>query len=258
MLDYSTSPMTLAKRVWFNELISHLITIGKDKYQIASEINISAQRLTNILNGSDAVSDKIIEKLVATYDLGPIEISTKSHIIAKTEATPKERIIDRFDRYLIISGISDGQATANAHFEAEELKKARQPENDLSKKQVKVLLNIFKDINEEWLIKGTGDMRNSNALAIKNSREPMGRILDLLNEEGVSLEDFAMAANSYTFLFNNALKYPIDSRSLIIGNDKQIRGWVDAFCELFPKYSKFWILTGKTSKYNYPITNDPQ
>ncbi len=84
----------------------------------------------------------------------------------------------------------------------------------------------------------------------------MARILDLLHEEGFSLEEFATAVNSNKVLFNNALKWPFDSRNLILGNDKEIRGWIDAFCGILPKYSKLWILTGKGSKYNFPVKGE--
>lgn len=252
MEDYSNDPMNWAKRTWFNSLLAHLSSLGMDKSQIAAELNISSQRLTNVINGSDAVSDKIINKLIETYDLGPVVLSTKDFSTIGTADDCKERRIDRFDRYLMIMGYTEGQATANSKLGGDELKEARGDGNDLTDKQVRKLLKAFPDINENWLKNGDGDMRNHNAIPVSNSKEPMARILDLLNEEDVTLEEFAKAANSYTSLFNNALKYPFDSRNLFVGNDKQIRGWVDAFCDLFPKYSKFWILTGKTSKYNYP------
>lgn len=252
MADFSNDPMSLAKRTWFNGLLAHLMGIGMDKSQIASELNISAQRLTNIINGSDAVSDKIMNKLIETYDLGPVVLSTKSFTSIGTADDYRERRIDRFDRYLLIKGYTEGQAIANAKFDGGELKEARSVGKDLTDKQVRKILNAFPDINERWLLNGEGDMRNNNAIPISNSKEPMARILDLLNEEDITLDEFAKAANSYTSLFNNALKYPFDSRNLFLGNDKQVRGWVDAFCDLFPKYSKFWILTGKgKSKYNY-------
>ena len=82
---------------------------------------------------------------------------------------------------------------------------------------------------------------------------PLARILELLNDENITLDDFAKSINSYATLFDNAIKWPYDSKNLILGNDKAIRGWVNSFCDVFPKYSKFWILTGKGSRYNYPV-----
>ena len=189
MAKHITSLSALAKKNWFKEVLDSLIKQGYNKTKIAVALGITPQRLTNISNGTFAISDKMMDKITATFNLGIISISTN--------AFPD----------------SDNQASTS------EVKKSE---------------------------------KNGNAIPIVEKKGPLERILQLFEEEGVSLEEFARSVNSSATLFNNAVKWPNDSRDLILGNDKAIRGWINAFCDVFPKYSKFWILTGKTSKYNYP------
>lgn len=263
MENFITSPITLAKRVWFKGIVDGLVSNGLNKTGIAEKLKISPQRLTNLLNGTDAISDKVIDNIVETLELGIITIKTSINafqaIPADNIPNNTERIIDRLDRYLILSGITDGQVSANARINGDLLPSTRKSETaDISEKIATSIAKALPGLNLQWLLNGTGEMRNENALPTINKKEPMARILDLLEEEGVSLEEFATAVNSNKMLFNNALKWPFDSRNLLLGNDKQIRGWIEAFCDVLPKYSKLWILTGKGSKYNYPIYSDNQ
>lgn len=254
-----SSPMTVAKRIWFKSLIERLISGGLNKSQIAEKLGVSPQRLTNILNGSDSISDKVVDSFVSAFNLGNVTLITQDEPII-TEGhyieDKKEMVIDRLEYYLLLCGVSEEQAIVNARLDAETLKRVRQEKRDLTQNEVRAFLKVFQDLSEDWLLYGKGEMRNGNTLPIENRKQPMARILELLNEEGISLEEFAKVANSKAVAFNNAIKWPVDSRSLILGNDKSIRGWVDTFCNLFPKYSKFWILTGKTSKYNYPVREE--
>lgn len=255
-MDFSSdSPMLLAKRLWFKSLIDTLIKKGYKKTQIAEKLKVSPQRLTNIINGSDALSDKFIDSLVNTFNLGSIQLNTLSQLSVPSlleETDDCERVVDRLCNYIWFCGLSEEQATVNARLDGDFLTRVREEGRDLSEKESRAFLKVFPDLNEEWLLTGHGNMRNGNTLPFENRKEPMARILELLNQENVSLDEFAQVVNSNKTLFNNAIKWPNDSRSLILGNDKAIKGWVDAFCSVFPKYSKFWILTGKTSKYNYP------
>ena len=251
------SHMTAAKQQWFRSLIDDLLSSGLNKTQIASKMNFIPQRLTNLLNGSDAISDKIIDAFIETFNLGKITLLTnRFNSEGHSAGKEGERAIDRLEYYLLLCGISEEQATVNARLDADTMRTIREETRDLTEKEIAAFAKTFPDLNEEWLRSGKGEMRNGYALPIENRKQPMARILELLSEEGVSLEEFAKVANSKAVVFNNAIKWPFDSRSLILGNDKEIRSWVDAFCNLFPKYSKFWILTGKTSKYNYPVREE--
>lgn len=248
--------MTVAKRIWFKSLIERLISSGLSKSQIADKLRISPQRLTNILNGSDSISDKVVDSFVSTFNLGKVSLVTQNEPIVSAGSPTEEReetILDRLEYYLLLCGVSEEQAVVNARLDADTLKKVREEKKDLTSKEARLFLKVFTDLNEEWLLSGKGNMYNGNTLPIENRRQPIARILELLNEEGITLEEFAKAANTKPSVFNSVIKWPYDSRSLILGNDKEILLWVDAFCNIFPKYSKFWILTGKTSKYNYPV-----
>lgn len=251
--------MTAAKRIWFKSLIERLISGGLNKSQIADKLGVSPQRLTNILNGSDSISDKVVDCFVSAFNLGKVSLITQEAPII-SEGLPaedkEEMIIDRLEYYLLLCGVTEEQAVVNARLDGDALKKVRAEKRDLSTKEARAFLKVFTDLNEEWLLTGKGDMRNGNTLPVENRKQPIARILELLAEEGITLEEFAKVANSKAVVFNNAIKWPFDSRSLILGNDKEIRAWVDTFCNLFPKYSKFWILSGKTSKYNYLVRED--
>ena len=259
MEKYTSSPTTLAKRLWLKSLIDSLMANGFKKTQIASKLNVTPQRLTNILNGTNTISDNVIDSFVAAFGLGQVILKTENDLsspVKEIDQDNKESIIDRLDRYLLLCGISEEQATINARLDGDFLRRVREEQRDLTPQEAQVFLRVFIDLNEEWLLSGQGEMRNGNTLPIENRKQPMARILELLHEEGITLEEFAQAVNSRAVLFNNAAKWPSDSRNLILGNEKAIRGWVDAFCSVFPKYSKFWILTGKTSKYNYPVREE--
>ena len=248
------SPMTAAKQLWFRSLIDDLLSSGLNKTQIAAKMNFIPQRLTNLLNGSDAISDRLVDAFVDTFSLGSVTLSTNRIEGAGDSSSVKkeERAIDRLEYYLILCGFSEEQAIVNARLDADTFKRIHDEDRELTDKEITAFIKAFPDLNESWLRNGKGEMRNGYALPISNRKQPMARILELLNEEGISLEEFAKVANSKAVAFNNAIKWPFDSQSLILGNDKAIRGWVDTFCCLFPKYSKFWILSGKTSKYTYP------
>lgn len=250
----------IAKKEWFKGVLETLVSQGYTKTKIAEALGITPQRLTNISNGTFAISDKMMDTITATFNLGTIVISSDGfpgggNPIKPSEENKTERIIDRLDAYLLLYGISDSQVTASAKLNADTLKNTRNNGLDLDNNQVKKILDVLPDLNDVWLKTGSGSMKKGSAIPIIEKNGPLARILQLLNEEeNISLDEFARAVNSNATLFNNALKWPFDSRSLVLGNEKAIRGWVNAFCDVFPKYSKFWILTGKTSKYNYPTT----
>lgn len=253
--------MAMAKQAWFNSIIDSLINSGLNKIQIAEKLSISTQRLTNLLNGSDPISDKVIDTFVLSFNMRKITLHTQSNIdlsapVINEEKNKEETALERLGYYLLLCGITEEQAIVNARLEADTLKNIREEDKDLTEKEIIAFTQTFPDLNEEWLRTGKGNMRNGNALPIENRKQPMARILQLLNEEDITLEEFARLANSKAATFNRAYKWPNDSRSLILGNDKAIWEWVNVFCNLFPKYSKVWILTGKTSKYNYPVREE--
>lgn len=257
MENFNAPTLSLAKKLWFKTLLNNLLASGYNKTEIAQKAGISLQRLTNLINGSDSLTDKVIDSFSSAFQLGNIRIESENSIpIGSASDYKNTRIIDRLEQYLILCGVTEEQATVNAKVDSRLFKKMNDESKDITIKEAELFLAAFPDINKEWLLNGQGEMRNNNALPFQNRKEPMARILQLLHEEGITLEEFAKAVNSSAKLFNNAIKWPYEKTHLLLGNEKEIHGWVNAFCDLFPKYSKFWILTGKTSRFNFPSADE--
>ena len=202
------SPMTAAKQLWFRTLINDLILSGLNKTQIAAKMNFIPQRLTNLLNGSDAISDKLVDAFIETFNLGSVTLLTNriDGSGGSSSLKKEERVIDRLECYLILCGFSEERAIVNARLDADTFKRIHDEDRDLTDKEINAFIEAFPDLNESWLRTGKGEMRNGYALPISNRKQPMARILELLNEEGISLEEFAKVANSKAVVFNNAIK----------------------------------------------------
>lgn len=115
---------------------------------------------------------------------------------------------------------------------------------------------VFPELNTGWLLSGEGEMLKegvclSDILTEDDRKAPLKRILYILQKEGISLREFSERVNSHEFLFENALKWPFTKSEFLLSNESQIREWVDAFCDLFPHYSKQWILLGKGDELTY-------
>lgn len=96
------------------------------------------------------------------------------------------RIIDRFDKYMEVSGINDNQVTVNCTLSVGLLGKARKGENDLGKKAIEKILSFYQNLNRVWLLTGEGEMLKSAKKPIltsnNSSSDPMS-ILQFLMEE---------------------------------------------------------------------------
>lgn len=124
--------------------------------------------------------------------------------------------------------------------------------------KIKKISLVFPELNTGWLLSGEGEMLKKDVyppdvLIEDDNKAPLKRILQLLSEEDISLEEFAKSVNSHAYLFNNALKWPVNKSTFLLSNDSSIRGWVDSFCDVFPQYSKLWILFGKGDKYSFVV-----
>lgn len=69
-----------------------------------------------------------------------------------------ERCIDRFDKYMIYSGLNDNQVTKEAELSVGTIGKSRQENRDLSNRVLNKLLQVYPEINREWLLTGEGQM----------------------------------------------------------------------------------------------------
>ena len=69
-----------------------------------------------------------------------------------------ERCIDRFDKYMIYSGLNDNQVTKEAELSVGTIGKSRQENRDLSNRVLNKLLQVYPEINRVWLLTGEGQM----------------------------------------------------------------------------------------------------
>lgn len=71
-----------------------------------------------------------------------------------------ERIIDRFDKYMIVKKLNDNKVTCDLGISIGTIGKSRKIGRDLSSKVVELILNFYTDINRVWLLTGEGEMLN--------------------------------------------------------------------------------------------------
>lgn len=69
-----------------------------------------------------------------------------------------ERCIDRFDKYMIYSGLNDNQVTKDAELSVGTIGKSRQENRDLSNRVLNKLLQVYPEISRVWLLTGEGQM----------------------------------------------------------------------------------------------------
>lgn len=98
-----------------------------------------------------------------------------------------ERCIDRFDKYMIYSGLNDNQVTKEAELSVGTIGKSRQENRDLSNRVLNKLLQVYPEINRVWLLTGEGSM-----LTEERSGGVQGKHLDedeyaALREKGLPL-----------------------------------------------------------------------
>ncbi len=69
-----------------------------------------------------------------------------------------ERCIDRFDKYMIYSGLNDNQVTKDAELSVGTIGKSRQENRDLSNRVLNKLLHVYPELSRVWLLTGEGSM----------------------------------------------------------------------------------------------------
>lgn len=69
--------------------------------------------------------------------------------------------IKRFDNYMVAKGLNDNRVTKEVGLSVGTLGKSRKENRDLSDKVVEQLLNFYKDLSRDWLLKGEGEMLKS-------------------------------------------------------------------------------------------------
>ncbi|MCM1441423.1 MAG: hypothetical protein NC131_19785 [Roseburia sp.] len=71
-----------------------------------------------------------------------------------------ERKIDRFDKYMKLSGLNDNKVTDQLKLSVGTIGKSRKDGRDLSQKVIDKILNFYTDLSRTWLLAGEGDMIN--------------------------------------------------------------------------------------------------
>lgn len=106
----------------------------------------------------------------------------------------KERIIDRFDKYMSFRGLNDNEVTRDLGFSNGLLGKSRKPGRDLSRKAAEEILEHYRDLDRIWLLTGDSDMlkniNNESELEISLIRLlPISAYGGTLNNFIVSVKD---------------------------------------------------------------------
>ena len=81
----------------------------------------------------------------------------------------KEKIIDRFSKYMKTKGLNDNKVTIEVDLSVGTLGKSRKENRDLSAKNVEKILNYYQDLNKVWLLTGEGSMLKETAQADNNA-----------------------------------------------------------------------------------------
>ena len=134
--------------------------------------------------------------------------------------------------------------TVNARLSVGLLNNARKGGYDIGKKSIDKILSFYQELNRVWLLTGSGEMLVPNTPQREDRKQPLIRMLYILDKEKISLKELAERANSREKQFNRLIQWPFDNHDFLLGNDAQIRDWASVFAELFPRYSKEWILYG--------------
>lgn len=81
----------------------------------------------------------------------------------------KEKIIDRFSKYMKTKGLNDNKVTIEVDLSVGTLGKSRKENRDLSAKNVEKILNYYQDLNKVWLLTGEGSMLKETSQADNNA-----------------------------------------------------------------------------------------
>lgn len=79
------------------------------------------------------------------------------------------RKIDRFDKYMLFSGLNDNKVTAQLGLSVGVIGKSRKSGRDLSGKVLEKILNYYHNLNSTWLLTGEGEMLLENEQISKAS-----------------------------------------------------------------------------------------
>ena len=101
-----------------------------------------------------------------------------------------ERVIDRFDSYMVYAGLNDNKVTVQLGLTIGLIGKSRKEGRDLSRSVIEKILDYYTDLDEAWLLTGKGNM-------LKDSHEETpapsqggqdSAVVELLKEQNAELQ----------------------------------------------------------------------
>lgn len=69
-----------------------------------------------------------------------------------------ERVIDRFDKYILQNGLNDNKVTVATRISTGVIGKSRRVGRDMSRGLMEIMLRYYTDLSPEWLLSGKGEM----------------------------------------------------------------------------------------------------
>lgn len=95
-----------------------------------------------------------------------------------------ERIISRFDKYMIYKKLNDNKVTVQLNLSNGLLGKARLEDHDLGKRTIEKILNFYTDLDRTWFITGHGEMLKSeyNPAKMVSTKGPVSNLKSLIGD----------------------------------------------------------------------------
>ena len=209
---------------------------------LASEIGLTrAQALYDIQNEktksiTKSMADRINQKFP---ELSRVWLLTgEGPMMVGDNQMSRERCIDRFDKYMIYSGLNDNQVTKDAELSVGTIGKSRQDNRDLSNKVLNKLLYVYPELSRVWLLTGEGPMIvGDNQMG---RAERLNEAYNYLRFKGIisTQKDVAIAMNSTQPNISSALR----------GEEKVLTdNFLQRFSNAYEDISSYWLLTGEGS-----------
>ncbi|PKP46685.1 MAG: hypothetical protein CVT94_13835 [Bacteroidetes bacterium HGW-Bacteroidetes-11] len=109
-----------------------------------------------------------------------------------------EKIIDRFDKYMVSKGLNDNKVTVQLGLSVGLLGKSRKIDRDLSKGAIEKILNFYSDIEEVWLLTGEGNMLKEDKkelpLDSQAGNDNISKALEIIKSQQESIAKLSDAA----------------------------------------------------------------
>lgn len=108
-----------------------------------------------------------------------------------------ERVIDRFDSYMVYAGLNDNKVTVQLGLAIGLIGKSRKEGRDLSRSVIEKILDYYTDLDEAWLLTGKGRMLKEPHEEIPAPAQggQADAIVELLKEQNAELQAKVDALN---------------------------------------------------------------